>query len=76
MPPFVHFLVDGERFCAPRMLGDDDLGAAFVEVGDDCVAVCNQRIEGQPFDKRRDTDRIETLPRQQQRNARDCRARR
>ncbi len=22
MPPFVHLLVDGERRCAPRMLGD------------------------------------------------------
>src|SRR5436189_5805992 len=28
MPPFVHLLVDGERLCAPRMLGDDYLGAA------------------------------------------------
>jgi hypothetical protein len=31
MPPFVHLLVDGERHCATRMLGDDDLGAARVE---------------------------------------------
>src|SRR5580704_14382891 len=23
MPPFVHLLVDGERLCAARMLGDD-----------------------------------------------------
>src|ERR1035441_9186393 len=22
MPPFVHLLIDGERLCAPRMLGD------------------------------------------------------
>jgi len=28
-----------ERFCAPRVLGDDDLGAACGEVGDDGVAV-------------------------------------
>jgi hypothetical protein len=28
MPPFVHLLVDGERLCAARMLGNDDLGAA------------------------------------------------
>ena len=28
MPPFVHLLVDGERLCAQRMLGDDDLGAS------------------------------------------------
>jgi hypothetical protein len=39
MPPFVHFLVDGERAGAARMLGDDDLGAAFVEIGDDGVAI-------------------------------------
>ena len=25
MPPFVHFLVDGERVGAARMLGDDNL---------------------------------------------------
>jgi signal transduction histidine kinase len=30
-PPFVHLLVDSERLCASRMLGDDDLGAARVE---------------------------------------------
>jgi len=64
MPPFVHFLVDSERFCSPRVLGDDDLGAAFIEVGDDGVAVerlvCNQRVEGQPFDQRRDADRGRT----------------
>src|SRR5438105_5543207 len=69
MPPFVHFLVDGERFCAPRVLGDDDPGAAFVEVSDDGVAVerlvCNQCNEGQPFDKRRDADRVEALSGQQ-----------
>jgi hypothetical protein len=34
MPPFVHLLVDGEMLCASRMLGDDDLGAARVEFGD------------------------------------------
>lgn len=69
MPPFVHFLVDGERFCAPRVLGDDDPGAAFVEVSDDGVAVerlvCNQCIKGQPFDKRRDADCVEALSGQQ-----------
>ena len=51
MPPFVHLLVDGERLCAAGMLGDDDLGAARVEIGDDGVAVeglvGDQRAEGQ-----------------------------
>ena len=39
MTPFVHFFVDCKGKGAPRMLGDDDLGAAFVEVSDDNVAV-------------------------------------
>jgi hypothetical protein len=51
MTPFVHLQVDGERKGAARMLGYDDLGAACVEISDDCVAVerliSDQRIEGQ-----------------------------
>jgi hypothetical protein len=39
MPPFVHLLIDGEGLCSTRMLGDDDLGAARVEIGDNGVAV-------------------------------------
>jgi len=39
VPPFVDFLVDGKGFGAARMLGDDDLGAAPVEIGDDVVAI-------------------------------------
>lgn len=69
MPPFVHFLVDGERFRAARMPGDDGLGAARVEIGDDGVAVerlvGDQRLEGQPFDERRSADRVEALSGQQ-----------
>jgi hypothetical protein len=34
-----NLLVDGERLCAARMLGDDDLSAAHVELGDNGVAV-------------------------------------
>ena len=37
--PFVHLGVDRQRHGATRMLRDDDLGAALVEVGDDGVAV-------------------------------------
>jgi len=33
VPPFVHLLVDGERLCAARMLGDNDLGTARIELG-------------------------------------------
>ena len=68
MPPFVHLLVDGERLCATRMLGNDDLGAARVEFCDNGVAVerlvGDQRVEGQSLDERRHAHRIEALSRQ------------
>ena len=44
MAPFVHLVVDLERRGAARMLGDHDLGAALVEIGDDVVAV--ERLVG------------------------------
>src|SRR4249920_3636176 len=69
MPPFVHLRVDGERRCAARMLGDDDRGAARVEIGDDGIAVeglvGDQRVEGQSLDERRNANRVEALSRQQ-----------
>ena len=65
MPPFVHFLVNGKRFCPARMLGDDDFGAARVEIGDDGVAVerlvGDQRAESDALKERRNANRIETL---------------
>src|SRR5246500_5601546 len=68
MPPFVHLLIDGERLCAARMLGDDDLGAARVEIGDNGVAVerlvGDQRVEGQSLDERRHAHGVEALSRQ------------
>src|SRR5580704_7895553 len=68
MPPFVHLLVDGEGLCATRMLGDDDLGAARVEFGDNSVAVerlvADQRIEGQSLNERWHSHRVEALSRQ------------
>src|SRR5436190_1384138 len=68
VPPFVHLLVDGERRCATRMLGDDDFGAARVDFGDNGVAVeglvGDQRVEGQSLDERRHADRVEALSRQ------------
>jgi hypothetical protein len=39
MPPLVHLLVDRKRLCAARMLGNHDLCAARVELGDNSVAV-------------------------------------
>src|SRR3954452_24008527 len=56
MPPFVHLLVDGKRRGTAGMLGDDGLGAAGVEIGNDDVAVKRlvgaQRVEDQSFDER------------------------
>lgn len=66
MPPFVHLLVNGKRFCPARMLGDDDFGAARVEIGDDGVAVerlvGDQRAESGALKERRNANCIETLP--------------
>ncbi len=39
MAPFVDFDVDLARFAALWSLGDDDLGAALVEVFDDPVGI-------------------------------------
>src|SRR5262249_21282530 len=68
VPPFVHLLVDGERLCAARVLGDDGLGAARVEVGDDDVAVerlvGDERVKGQSRDERRHAHRVVALSRQ------------
>jgi hypothetical protein len=62
MAPFVHLRVDGERLYAAGVLGDDDLGAARVEIGDDGVAVeglvSDQGVEGQSLDQRRNANRI------------------
>src|SRR5215211_5106464 len=48
------------------MLGDHDLGAACIEIGDQGIAVESgigaQRPEGEPVDERRHAHRIEALP--------------
>ena len=67
MSPFVHLLVDSERLCASRMLGDDDLGAARIEFGDNVAVerfVGDQRVESQSLDDRRHAHRVEALSRQ------------
>jgi hypothetical protein len=50
------------------MLGDDDLGAARVEIGDNGVAVerlvGDQRVEDQSLDERRHAHRVEAVSRQ------------
>ena len=69
MTPFVHFGIERNRLGSARMLGDDDLGATLVEIGNDAVAVeglvGDQSAEGEALEKRFDTDRIETLAWQQ-----------
>lgn len=69
MTPFVHFGIERNRLGSARMLGDDNLGAALVEIGNDAIAVeglvGDQSAEGEAVDERFDADRIETLARQQ-----------
>ena len=65
MSPFVDFGVDGERLCAPWVLGDHDFCAPLVQLGDDRVGieslVSQQATELDAFDKRRDPHRIKAL---------------
>src|SRR4029077_17467590 len=69
MTPFVHLVVDRKRLGSSRMLRDDDLGAALVEIGDDGVAVeslvGDQGVKGEAVDEWFDADRIVPLTRQQ-----------
>src|ERR1700730_1798722 len=52
MPPFVPRVIDCDGVCAARVLRDDDLAVARVEVGDDGLAVeglvGNERSESAP----------------------------
>src|SRR3954452_17510703 len=51
------------------MLGDDHLGAACIEIGDQGIAVerrvADQRPKGEPVEERRHADRVEPLPPQE-----------
>src|SRR3954470_2189399 len=65
VPPFVHLAVNVERCRAARMLGDDGLGAALVQVRDDVIAVerrvADQRPKGEPVNERRHATRVDPL---------------
>lgn len=54
MTPFVHLGIERHRLCSARMLGNDDLGATLVHIGDEGVAVeglvGDQSAEGEVFD--------------------------
>ena len=69
MPPFIHLLVYFEGLGTARMLRDDDLGTAFVEVCDDGVAVerlvPEQRTKIDPLDERLDANSVKALSWQQ-----------
>ncbi len=62
------------------MLGDDDLGAAFIEVGDDGVAVegliGDEAVKGETVDERSNSYRIEAMAGAGERSGRDCPMRR
>src|SRR4051812_6510051 len=66
VPPLVHLTVNVEQRRAARMLGDDGLGAALVQVRDNVIAVesgiADQRPKGEPVDERRHAHRVEALP--------------
>ena len=69
MTPLVHLGVDRERLASTRVLGDHDLGAACIEIGDDGVAVegrvGDEGAEVARLQQRFDPDRVVALPGQQ-----------
>src|SRR3546814_8792388 len=69
MTPLVHLGIERQGLGAAWMLGNDDLGAALVEVGDDGVAVerlvGDQRAEAETVDERRHSDGVEAVAGQQ-----------
>ncbi len=62
----LYIQIDVERLGAAGVLGDDDLGAALLEFGDDGVAVeslvGDQSVEVDAIDQGRDADRVKPLP--------------
>src|SRR6478752_9544266 len=67
--PLVDVAVERDGLGSPGMLGDDDLGAACVEIGDDGVAVKglvgNQSAKGDPLEQRLHPHRVEAMAGQQ-----------
>src|SRR3546814_20781494 len=65
MTPLVHLGIERQGLGAAWMLGNDDLGAALVEVGDDGVAVeglvGDQRADAETVDERRHSDGVEAV---------------
>ena len=69
MPPLVELGIERQGHCAARMLRDDDLGTALVQIGNDGIAVeglvGDQTAECETVDQRSDAHRIEAMARQQ-----------
>ncbi len=68
MPPLVNLGSNLARTGASGMLGNHDLGAAFVEVSDHGIregGVGDQTAEGDIVDQRRNADGLEAMARQQ-----------
>ena len=67
--PFVDFGVDRDGTCASWMLGNDDLRAPLVEIGDDVIAVEGlvryEGLERDTVDQRSNTDAVEAMARHQ-----------
>src|SRR3546814_11095452 len=66
MTPLVHLGIERQGLGAAWMLGNDDIGAALVEVGDDGVAVARlvgaPRAESETVDARRHSDGVYAVP--------------
>lgn len=69
MSPFIHLVIDSERFFSLRSLGDTDSRPARVHFFDDPIAiegfVSQKRIEGQAVDQWRDADCVVVIARQE-----------
>lgn len=67
--PRVELAVEWQGPCTPWVLGDDDLGATFVDIGNDGIAVeglvGDQPAEIYALQKWLDADRVEAVPRHQ-----------
>ena len=69
MAPLVHLCINRQGFRPARMLGDDGLRSAGIDLRDDRVAVeglvTDQRAKRNAVDQRRHPDRVVALPGQQ-----------
>ena len=69
MSPFVELAIERQGSGAPWVLGDDDLGPARIEIGNDGIAVeglvGDETAKIDTVDQRLDADRVEAMARQE-----------